>query len=107
MSLKLLLIFANEKGINRLTVHGDSLNVINWIMQIQDCRNVRLANILSSIQAIIQYFDAFSCRHVYRENNKKADQASKEGLRMEFGTWKVREARDRQSYEYYHRPFID
>ena len=29
MSLKLLLIFAIEKGINRLTICGDSLNVIN------------------------------------------------------------------------------
>ena len=55
MSLKLLLIFSIEKGINKLTVLGDSLNVINWTMQIQDCRNVRLANILSSIQTVIQY----------------------------------------------------
>ena len=30
MSLKLLLIFATEKGIKRLTVLGDSMNVINW-----------------------------------------------------------------------------
>ena len=42
-----------------------------------------------------------------RENNKEADQASKEGLRMDFGTWKVREEREGQSFEFYHRPFID
>ena len=107
MSLKLLLIFATEKGINRLTVLGHSMNAINWIKQTQACRNVRLANLLSTIQTVIQTFDIFACRHVYRENNKEVDQASKEGLRLDFGTWKVREERDRQSYEYYHRPFID
>ena len=107
MSLKLLLIFATEKGVNRMNVLGDSMNVINWTMKIQECRNIRLANILSSIQAIIQTFDVFSCRHVYKENNKTADQASKEGFRMDFGTWKIREERDGKSYEFYHRPYID
>ena len=61
MSLKLLLIFAIEKGINRLTVLGDSMNAINWIKQIQACRNVRLANLLSVIQTVIQSFDIFAC----------------------------------------------
>ena len=59
MSLKLLLIFAIEKGINRLIVFGDSMNVINWTKQIQECRNIRLANILSSVQTVIQSFDIF------------------------------------------------
>ena len=107
MSLKLLLIFAIEKGINRLTVGGDSLNVINWIMHTQECRNVRIANILFALQNVIQSFDAFHCRHVYRENNKEADRASKEGLRLDFGNWKFHEEREGQSYEFYHRPFID
>ena len=61
MSLKLLLIFATEKGINRLTVLGDSMNAINWIKQTQACRNVRLANLLSVIQTVIQSFDIFAC----------------------------------------------
>ena len=107
MSLKLLLIFATEKGIKRLTVLGDSMNVIKWTKQIQVCRNVRLANILQTIQAVIQTFDIFFCRHVYREKNQKADQASKEGLLLELGTWKINEERDGQSFAYYHRPFMD
>ena len=49
MSLKLLLIFATEKGIKRLTVLGDSMNVINWTKKTQACRNVRIANILAAI----------------------------------------------------------
>ena len=95
MSLKFLLIFVVEKGIKRLTVLGDSMNVINWTNQTQ------------TIQAVIQTLDIFSCRHVYRENNQKADQASKEGLLLELGTWKINEERDGQSFAYYHRPFMD
>jgi len=107
MSIKLLLIFAFEKGIKRLSTLGDSMNVINWINQTQACRNVRLANILSSIQTVILSFDNFSCRHVYRDNNQKADQASKDGLILDFGTWKIDEVKDGQRFAYYHRPFID
>ena len=107
MSLKLLLIFASERGIKRLSVCGDSLNVINWIKKIQACRNIRIVNILSTVQNIILSYDTFLCQHVYRENNKEADQASKEGLRMAFGNWKIREEKEGQSFEFYHRPFID
>ena len=107
MSLKLLLIFASERGIKRLSVCGDSLNVINWIKKIQACRNIRIVNILSTVQNIILSYDTFLCQHVYRENNKEADQASKEGLRMAFGNWKISEEKEGQSFEFYHRPFID
>lgn len=80
MSLELLPIFATEKSINRLSVFGDSMNVINWIKQTQECRHIILANLLSSTRMVLQSFNTFSCRHVYRVNNKKADQASKEGV---------------------------
>jgi len=107
MSLKLLMIFAVEKGCNNLSVYGDSMNVINWIKQTQECRNLRLENLLSSIRLVLQSFDSFTCRHVYRENNQKADKASKEGLQLALGLWKVKEVREGRTYEYYHRPFID
>ena len=53
MSLKLLLIFALEKGCTSLNCFGDSMNVINWIKQTQECRNLRLVNLLSSIRVIL------------------------------------------------------
>ena len=37
LSLKILLIFAAEKGCRNLKVFGDSLNVINWVKRIQSC----------------------------------------------------------------------
>jgi len=107
MSFKLLLIFAVERGIKRLSTMGDSMNIVNWINRTQACRNVRLANILSSIQDITLSFDFFSCRHVYRDNNQAADQASKNGLNLAFGNWKIDEVRDGQHTSYYHRPFIE
>ena len=102
MSLKLLLIFALEKGCKKLNVFGDSMNVINWISLTQECRNRRLDTLLSSIRMVLQIFDTFSCRHVYRENNMVADVASKEGLRMVLGRRQITENRDGTTQDYYH-----
>ena len=85
LSLKLLLIFAVEKGCQSFKFFGDSLNVINWIKGTQQCMHLRLANILLSIREVQNTFDTFSCCHVYRENNKEADKSSKEGLQLALG----------------------
>ena len=50
MSLKLLLMFAVEKGCTALNILGDSMNVINWINQTQECRHLRLAHVIYSIR---------------------------------------------------------
>jgi len=107
MSLKILLIFAAEKGVGNISVMGDSMNVVNWIKEVQQCRNIRLENILASIRDIIHRFDSFDCRHIYRENNQKADFASKKGLQMDMGIWRIVEFQDGETFEYYHRPFIE
>ena len=107
MSLKLLLIFSLEKGCNKLNFMGDSLNVINWINQTQECRQLRLSHSLHSIRLLLQRLDSFSCRHVYRENNQEADKASKDELRLASGTWTVKEINDCRLQGFYHRPFIE
>ena len=91
LSLKLLLIFAVEKGCSNLKVFGDSLNVINWIKRIQLCRDLRLQNILLSIWDVMGTFDMFTCAHVYRENKCQADLASKEELQLDTSMWKIKE----------------
>ena len=53
MSLKLLMMFALEKGCTALNFLGDSLNVINWINYTQECRHLRLAHIISSIRSLL------------------------------------------------------
>ena len=106
LSLKLLLIFAAEKGCSNLKVYGDSLNVINWIKRTQNCRDLCIQNILLSIWDVMETFELISCAHVYGENNCQADSASKEGLLMDPGVWKVKERIGDVVYEYYHRLFL-
>ena len=107
MSLKLLLVFAAKKGCRNLNFMGDSMNVINWINGTQQCRNLKIVSILLSTKEVQNSFISFSCRHVYRENNQEADNASKEGLSMAMGQWKIREQREGTIKEFYHVPLIE
>ena len=107
LSLKILLIFAAEKGCRTLNVFGDLMNVINWIKGTQTCWNIRLETILFSIVAVIESYTTFNCHHVYRENNRFVDRASKAGLQMEVGRWQIRESIDGLVHAYFHRPFIE
>ena len=107
MCLKLLLIFAAEKGCRIINFMGDSMNVINWIKGSQQCRILRLENILQSIKDILSTFTLFSCQHIYRENNVKADVALKAGLQLALGQWLIREHCGDIIQEFYHRPFIE
>ena len=107
LSLKILLIFVTKKGCGTLNVFRYSMNVINWTKGTQNCWNLRLANILSSIKEVINTYATFSCRHVYKENNETMDKASKEGLEMALGIWKIKEQREGNTLEYYHMTFIE
>ena len=100
-------MFALEKECTELNFLGDSMNVINWINQIQECRHLRLAHIIYSIRQLLLRYNSFSCRHVYRENNKEADKASKEGLQLEEGILLVKEFSNGSLQAFYHRPFIE
>ena len=107
MSLKFLLMFALEKGCTELNFMGDALNVINWINQTQECRHLRLSHIIYSIRQLLQHLDSFTCRHVYRENNKEVDKASKDGLRLVEVFWTVKEIHDGRPQAFYHRPYME
>ena len=52
-------------------------------------------------------FDVITCTHVYRENNCQVDSASKEGLQLDAGVWKIKERLEDPVFEYYHHPFIE
>jgi hypothetical protein len=77
-------------------VFGDSMNVINWSRGTQRCFNIRLEIILDDIKTLQNSFDAYTCRHVYRERNQEADKRSKEGIQLAMGQWKIREIQDGQ-----------
>ena len=61
MSLKILLVFAAEKGCRNLNFMGDSMNAVNWINGTQQCKNIRLASILLSTKEVLKSFVCFSC----------------------------------------------
>ena len=83
------------------------MNVINWINHTQECRHMRLAHVIISIRQLLQRLDAFTCRHVFIENNKEVDKDSKEGLRLAEGSWMVKELVNGRQQAFYHRPYID
>ena len=55
----------------------------------------------------MESFDFISCSHVFRENKCQADSASKEGLQLDTGVWKIKERLDDVVSQFYHRPFIE
>jgi hypothetical protein len=71
------------------------------------CHNINLSSILEEVFLIANLFTNLSFKHVYKERNVTADSLSKEGTLMALGKWHVIEYMDGQSYEHYHRPFIE
>jgi len=106
LSLKMLLVFAIEQSVKELTIYGDSMNVINWTKGTQRCININLENLLEDVLMLISTFEFFSCHHIYRSQNKEADQKSKEGLLLGKGHWKITEFRGAQSMDIPHAPFL-
>ena len=82
LTLKLLLLFAGEKGITTLHIFFDSLNVINWVRKTQVCHNIHLLALLEENFRCMDSFDSLLFRHVYRKYNVEADKLSKEGLQL-------------------------
>ena len=66
-----------------------------------------LENILLTIWEMVESFDLITFTHVYRENNCQADFASKAGLLLDPGSWKVKERLRDEEYAFYHRPFFE
>jgi ribonuclease HI len=104
MALKLLLLFAAEKGCTTLQVFGDSLLIIKWENQEHFCHIARLRPYLAEVLRIISTFDTISLSHIYRERNSLVDRLSKEAAQLEYGNWHITEHTENGSFEY-HGPF--
>lgn len=87
MVCKSLILYALEKGVTHLQVFGDSLLVINWLIQSQIFRNTKLQPLLDEILRLKLMFTSFSCAHIYREQNQITDCLSKEALQLDHGHW--------------------
>ena len=69
-----------ENGIKHICVKGDSNLVVQQVNKKWKVNQSHLLKLYDEIQKLIVRFEFFSLEHVYRENNKKADELSDETL---------------------------
>ena len=71
---------AIKLGIQQLNVHGDSLLVIKQMNGEYKVSSKNLLELYKTAKLLETHFEKVNYMHVYRENNKRADQLSNEGL---------------------------
>ena len=79
-SLSIGIAKAIELNIKNLIVKGDSQLVINQISGKYRVNNSNLKEIFSLIKRKIKFFNNISFNHVYRNNNKRADELANKAL---------------------------
>jgi ribonuclease HI len=71
---------AIDLGIKRLSVCGDSLLVINQVNKIYKVKNPNLLELYDEVVKLKKRFEYIDFNHVYRKDNKRADELSNLGL---------------------------
>ena len=74
MALKHGLIEAKKHNIKHLKVFGDSKLILNQITNTWKIKNDTLKKIYDTITPLMKYFDTLTFNHVYRKDNKRADE---------------------------------
>jgi ribonuclease HI len=82
ITLKTLLSVAQEKGVKKFQIMGDSKLVVDWACKKEKMENVGQGFLLRDLEFQIRSFDWLSFHHIYRELNIKADSLSKEALML-------------------------
>jgi len=65
-----------EKGIKNVVVKGDSLLVIQQIKGKYKVKALTLLPLYQQVKELVALFESSSFEHVYRKNNKRADELS-------------------------------
>jgi ribonuclease HI len=105
MALRLTLLLAVEKDVNKLRIFGDSLLVIKSVKQEYVLRNFILQPVLEKVLRLMQAIAQISFHHIFREMNRVADGLSKEGVQLAHGEWIIQENADCHVSEYADPPF--
>jgi ribonuclease HI len=71
---------AIDQNIKSLSVCGDSLLVINQVNNIYKVKNSNLYELYEKVTTLKKQFEYIDFSHVYRSENKRADQLSNMGL---------------------------
>ena len=85
MALWASLYIAKDIGLPYLYVFGDSSVIIIWAKNESSLSLVNLDDWCLHTRNLISGFTHVDFCHVYRENNKRADTLSKEGISMAVG----------------------
>jgi ribonuclease HI len=72
--LLLGLRYAIENGIKELLVFGDSKLIINQVKKVYNVKNKELLQLYNEVIELTNSFSYIEFMHVYRNNNKRADQ---------------------------------
>lgn len=75
---------AIKLGIKELSVEGDSLLVINQMTGIYKVKSENLIEIHNEVKELTKQFDFISFTHIYRTNNKRADELSNIAISNEY-----------------------
>jgi|TARA_B110000259_G_scaffold164876_1_gene191269 ribonuclease HI len=67
-------------GIKNLEVEGDSMLIINQLKGKWCVKNKDLKNLYSSIRNQLKSFNTITYTHIYRDNNKRADELANIGV---------------------------
>lgn len=67
---------AIRMGIKRLKVEGDSMLVINHMKGVYKCKSDNLLKLYDEAKELERQFDEITYAHIYRTNNKRADELS-------------------------------
>lgn len=65
-----------EMGIKNIAVEGDSLLIINQMNGVYKVKSDNLIELHNEAKELIKQFDKISFKHIYRENNRRADELS-------------------------------
>jgi ribonuclease HI len=71
-------------GIKELSVEGDSLLVINQMNGVYKVKSENLMEIHNEVKELIKQFNYISFTHIYRTNNKRADELSNIAVSNEY-----------------------
>jgi len=74
---------AKTLGIKQLNIEGDSLLVINQMKGIYKCKSTNLIELYEQARKLEKFFDKIEYVHVFRNQNKRADELSNLAL-LEF-----------------------
>lgn len=80
MGLKIGLEEVSKYDYDNIKIEGDSLLVINQLKGIWKVKNKELQQIHSDILKILKKFSKVELKHIYREDNKRADELANQAM---------------------------